>query len=56
MRTGPGISTGPFGITCTRVRPVTTGRRIGHLPSFLALGAVWLYNLAVAALNAAFRF
>jgi hypothetical protein len=35
-----------------RVRPVSTGRRIGHLPSFLALGAVWIYNAAVAALNA----
>ena len=23
MRTGPGINTGPFGITCTRMRSVT---------------------------------
>jgi membrane-associated phospholipid phosphatase len=36
-----------------RIRPVTTGRRIGHIPSFLALGAVWVYNVAVSILNAA---
>lgn len=36
-----------------RLRPVSTGRRIGHIPSFLALGAVWAYNAAVAGLNAA---
>jgi hypothetical protein len=34
-------------------RPVGSGRRIAHLPSFIALAAVWIYNAAVSSVNAA---